>query len=77
MTRVQTIAGHRRNRRIDIIDLLVEHPLASSSKKGDRVDIEGESRPTELHWYDEPTAGCVEWALKRDAGNDWFYDEDW
>ena len=39
------------------------------------VDYEGESYRAELHWYNHPKTGNVEFKIKPDAGGNWFYDE--
>ena len=40
------------------------------------VDYEGESFLVDLHWYEEPTVGRVEFKVKPDAGGNWFYEEE-
>lgn len=81
ITHVQTIAGLGRNRQIDIIDRLLDvYPgtdaLKWQKKKGiGYVDYEGESYKAELHWYEEPSVGRVEFKIKPDADGNWFYED--
>lgn len=82
ITHVQTIAGAGRNRQIDIVDLLVDKypgtdPQKWQKKKGvGYVDYDGESYKAELHWYEEPSVGRVEYKVKPDADGNWFYEDE-
>jgi len=81
ITGVEIIAGMGRNRQIDIIDLLVDkfggNPDEWQKVKGfGYVNHEGESLKAELHWYQEPTVGRVDFKLKRQKGGEWFIYED-
>ena len=78
ITRVKTIAGRGRERQIDELPILLEKyggkPELWEKKKGlGWVEYEDEEYQAELHWYEEPSAGRVEFKLKtRDGG--WFLD---
>ena len=82
ITNVQTIAGVGRNRQIDIVDILTaKYPGTDvfqwQKKKGiGYVDFDGESYKAELHWYEEPTVGRVEFKFKPDADGNWFYEDE-
>ena len=81
VTKIQTIAGKGRNRKIDEIDILINNFGGSESewqkKKGfGYVDYEGESYKAELHWYEEPTAGRHKWKVKPDANGNWFIEDE-
>ncbi len=82
ITKVQTIAGLGRNRKIDMVDILTaKYPgtdaLKWQKKKGiGYVDFDGESYKAELHWYEEPTVGRVEFKIKPDADGNWFYEDE-
>ena len=81
ITDVEVIAGKGRDRQIDIIDLLVDKFGGNSSEwqkvKGfGHINYEGESLKAELHWYQEPTVGRVDFKLKRQIGGEWFIYED-
>lgn len=82
ITKVQTIAGVGRNRQIDVVDILADKypgtdPLKWKKQKGiGYVDFEGESYKAELHWYEEPTVGRVEFKIKPDADGNWFYEDE-
>lgn len=82
ITKVQTIAGLGRNRQIDIVDILTDRypgtdALKWQKKKGiGFVDYDGESYKAELHWYEEPTVGQVEFKIKPDADGNWFYEDE-
>lgn len=39
------------------------------------VDYQGESFKAELHWYEEPSVGRVEWKVKPDGDGNWFYED--
>ena len=79
---MQTIAGLGRNRQIDMIDtLLIRYPgtdeMKWQKKKGfGYVNYEGESYKVELHWYEEPSVGKVEFKIKPDADGNWFYEDE-
>lgn len=79
--KVQVIAGKGRDRKIDIVDTLIDRYGGDESewqkkKSLGYVDYEGESYRAELHWYEEPSVGRHEWKVKPDADGNWFYDED-
>lgn len=80
--KVQTIAGKGRSRQIDIVDILTDKyrgtdPDLWQKKNGiGYVDYEGESYRTELHWYEEPSVGRVEFKVKPDADGNWFYEDE-
>lgn len=82
ITKVNTIAGKGRNRKIDMIDALIEkYPGTNedewTKKKGiGYIDYDGESYKAELHWYEEPSIGRVEWKVKPDADGNWFIEDD-
>ena len=82
VTNVQVIAGKGRNREIDIVALLTgKYPGTKEAEwqkvKGiGYVDYHGESYKADLHWYQEPSVGRVEWKVKPDADGNWFIDED-
>ena len=82
ITHVQTIAGLGRQRQIDMVDLLVERYPGTDATKWQKkkgigyVDYDGESYKCELHWYEEPSAGRVEFKIKPDADGNWFYDDE-
>ncbi|MCL2159923.1 MAG: hypothetical protein FWH48_10990, partial [Oscillospiraceae bacterium] len=70
--RPTVIAGKGRNRQIDMVDFLVDKYGGKDSEwqkfKGiGYIDDNGESYKAELHWYQEPTIGKVEWKLKVQA----------
>lgn len=82
VTNVQVIAGKGRNRKIDIVPLLldrypgtVEHEWQKVKGVG-YIDYHGESYKVNLHWYEEPSVGRVEWKIKPDADGEWFVYED-
>lgn len=82
VTNVQVIAGKGRNREIDIVPLLldrypgtVEHEWQKLKGVG-YIDYHGESYKVNLHWYEEPSVGRVEWKIKPDADGEWFVYED-
>ncbi len=79
--KVEVIAGEGRNRQIDMVDSLVDKYGGDRVKwkkcKGQGyVDLDGESNLVELHWYEEPSTGRVEFKIKRQPGGWWFFDED-
>jgi hypothetical protein len=82
VTHVQVIAGKGRNREIDIVPILLEaYPGTVESEwqkvKGvGYIDYQGESYKVNLHWYEEPSVGRVEWKVKPDADGNWFVYED-
>jgi len=83
ITNIEVIAGKGKNRKIDIIDILVDkyggNPNEWQKIKGigyiDDIDNDGESCKTELHWYQEPVVGKVEWKIKLDKGGNWYVDK--
>ena len=82
ITNIHVIAGKGRNRQIDIVDsLLAKYPGTIESEwqkvKGiGYIDYHGESYKADLHWYQEPSVGKVDWKVKPDADGNWFIDED-
>ena len=80
---VQTIAGYGRERQIDQVDNLVylhqetaDSPELWKKQKGfGYVDYMGESFKAELHWYNHPLTGNVDYKIKPDAGGNWFYED--
>ena len=79
ITNIKTIAGKGRDRQIDMVDLLVDRYGGFAEewqkKKGiGYVDYEGESYKTEVHWYEEPTAGKHNFKVKSYNG-EWIIDE--
>ena len=69
ITNIQVIAGKGRDRQIDMVDVLVDEfggdPKEWQKVKGlGYVDFYGESYKAELHWYQEPTVGKVDWKIK-------------
>ena len=75
------IAGKGRNNQIDIIDLLLDRyqgdPLEWTKEKGfGYVDDEfGDSRFVEIHWYQEPSVGKVEFKIKIQPDGSWYLDD--
>lgn len=82
VTNVNVIAGKGRNRKIDIVNVLLDrYPGTQESEwvkaKGvGYIDYDGESYKAELHWYEEPSVGRVEWKVKPDADGNWFIEDD-
>lgn len=82
ITHVETIAGMGRNREIDIVDLLTDNYPGTDATKWQKkkgigyVDYNGESYKAELHWYEEPSVGRVEFKIKPDADGNWFYEDE-
>lgn len=82
VTNVTVIAGKGRKREIDELPILIERYPGSSEKEWQKVkglgyiDYNGESYKVELHWYQEPNVGRVEWKVKPDADGNWFIEED-
>ena len=79
ITNVQVIAGKDRNRQIDVIDILISKYGGDSNdwqkvKGFGYVDYEDESYKAEIHWYQEPTIGKVEFKLKPQIGGEYFID---
>ena len=81
--KIRTIAGYGRDRGIDDIDrLMIEYPQAKEErlwqkKKGiGSIDYDGESYKAELHWYEHPSTGRVEFKVKIDASGNWFIEEE-
>ena len=81
ITNVQVIAGKGRDRQIDIVDsLLIRYPGTKewewTKVKGiGYIDYDGESYRANLHWYEEPSVGRVEWKVKPDKDGNWFYED--
>jgi hypothetical protein len=80
ITNIEVMAGKGRNRKIDIVDILVDEfggNVAEWQKaKGiGYVDFDNSSHKAELHWYQEPTVGKVWWKIKPDKGRNWFINE--
>ena len=81
ITKVQTIAGAGRDREIDELPILMsrypgtKEELWQKRKGLGYVDYDGESFLAELHWYEEPSVGRVEYKIKPDAGGNWFYED--
>lgn len=82
VTNIQVIAGKGRNREIDIVPLLldaypgtIEHEWQKVKGVG-YIDYHGESYKVNLHWYEEPSVGRVDWKIKPDADGNWFIYED-
>lgn len=82
VTNVRVIAGKGRNREIDEMPiLLIRYPGTSEvewqkAKGIGYIDYNGESYKAELHWYQEPSVGRVEWKVKPDADGNWFIEDD-
>lgn len=82
VTHVNIIAGKGRKRKIDIVNVLLDrYPGTQESEwvkaKGvGYIDYDGESYKAELHWYEEPSVGRVEWKVKPDADGNWFIEDD-
>ena len=82
ITHVQTIAGLGRNRQIDMVDVLVSKYPGTDAQKWQKkkgigyVDLDGESYMAELHGYEEPSVGRVEFKIKPDADVNWFYEDE-
>lgn len=81
VTNINIIAGKGRDRQIDIVDILVDKYGGTADEwqkaKGlGYVDFEDESFKAELHWYQEDSAGKVEWKIKTQKGGAWYIDED-
>ena len=82
VTNVQVIAGKGRNREIDIVPLLLNAYPGTIEYEWQKVkgigyiDYHGESYKVNLHWYEEPSVGRVEWKIKPDADGNWFIYED-
>ena len=82
ITHVSVIAGKGRNRKIDMVDVLLDkYPGTQETEwvkaKGvGYIDYDGESYKTELHWYEEPSVGRVEWKVKPDGDGNWFIEDD-
>ena len=81
ITNVKVIAGAGRDRQIDVIESLLNKyggdPLKWTKCKGlGHVNVNGESVLAELHWYEEPSLGRVEFKIKPQPGGDLFIYED-
>lgn len=81
ISKVNVISGNGRDRQIDMVDTLVENYGGNSAdwqkcKGYGYVDLDGESVLVELHWYQEPTAGKVDFKIKAQPGGEWYsYDD--
>ena len=82
VTHIQVIAGKGRKRQIDEIDVLLSRYPGTQEfewkkEKGvGYVYYDGESYKANLHWYEEPSVGRVEWKVKPDADGNWFFEDD-
>lgn len=82
ITNVQVIAGKGRNRKIDMVSVLIDRYPGTKETEWQKVkgigyiDYQGENYKADLHWYQEPSVGKVEWKVKPDADGNWFIDED-
>lgn len=82
ITNVQVIAGKGRNRKIDMVAVLIDRYPGTKETEWQKVkgigyiDYQGEDYKAVLHWYQEPSVGKVEWKVKPDADGNWFIDED-
>lgn len=82
ITNVQVIAGKGRNRKIDMVSVLIDRYPGTKETEWQKVkgigyiDYQGENYKAVLHWYQEPSVGKVEWKVKPDADGNWFIDED-
>lgn len=82
ITHVQTIAGMGRDRQIDVADILTDRYPGTDAQKWQKkkgigyVEYAGESYKAELHWYEEPSVGRVEFKIKPDADGNWFYEDE-
>lgn len=82
ITHIKTIAGKGRDRQIDMIQTLLErYPGTTESEwtkcKGiGYVDYFNESYKAELHWYEEPSIGRVEFKIKTKNGA-WFIEDEY
>lgn len=82
VTNVQVIAGKGRNRQIDELSILIMRYPDTAEEKWQKVkeigyvDYQGESYKANLHWYEEPSVGRVEWKVKPDADGNWFIEDD-
>ena len=81
ITKIQVIAGKERDREIDAVDILIGKYGGDINEwqkvKGlGHVDFYGESYQAEIHWYQEPSVGKVEFKLKPQRGGDFFIGED-
>jgi hypothetical protein len=80
ITNVEVIAGAGRKRTIDNVDQLVYNfggdiDQWQKVKGVGFVDDDGESVKAELHWYQEPRVGKVEWKIKKQKGGKWYIDD--
>lgn len=82
ITNVKIIAGSGRERQIDMIQALLDRypgtsETAWTKRKGiGYIDYLGESYKAELHWYEEPSVGRVEFKIKTKNGA-WFIDDEY
>lgn len=81
MTHVGIIAGKGRNRKIDMVNVLLDrYPGTQESewvkaKRVGYIDYAGECYKAELHWYYEPSVGRVEWKVKPNGNENWFIED--
>lgn len=81
ITNIKVIAGKGRDRKIDIVDILVDKYGGNAEDwqkvKGlGCVDFDGESCKTEIHWYEEKTVGRVDFKVKTHQGEWIIYEDD-
>ena len=82
ITHVSVIAGKGRNRKIDMVDVLLDKYSGTQESEWVKakgvgcIDYDGESYKAVLHWYEEPSVGRVEWKVKPDADGNWFIEDD-
>ena len=79
ISNIEVIAGKGRERTIDYVDMLIGAYGGKASEwqkvKGiGFLDVDGESYKAELHWYQEPSVGKVDWKLKPQKGGEYFID---
>ena len=77
VTKVQTIAGKGRDRRIDEVAFLISKFGGTENewqkKKGICfIDIDDEQVQVEIHWYEEQTVGVVKVKIKPQRGGEWY-----
>ena len=82
ITNIRVIGGKGKNRGIDILPILTDRYKGSKEEEWQKVkgigyvDYDGESYKAELHWFEEPSVGRVEWKVKPDADGNWFIEDD-
>jgi len=80
ITNVAVIAGKGRDRKIDEVDRLVDKyggspDLWQKMKGFGYLNVDGESRKADVHWYEEDNVGRVDFKLKVRRGGEWYFDE--